>query len=216
MGASFHCILLMRTSWHQAKSFIGGDVRPLIKFLRKIHYWIVVTYLINGWISSYCVWLICISYEDPLLDCISYEDPPLDRIPDGDLLLAHAWVRGQRSDLDRSDLLKNWRPILRYGMLEGPCVQSVGRPHIGKCHLRGSKVLVYQEILVDQEQMEPNKKKLEKGPMHHCMDYTVHVHGCTTNFGFASNHEAYFFYFILCDVFCFILFGILYYLFRFA
>lgn len=110
MGASFHCILLMRTSWHQAKSFIKGDVRPLIKFLRKIHYWIVVTYLINGWISSYCVWLICISYEDPLLDCISYEDPPLDRIPDGDPLLAHAWVRGQRSDLDRSDLLKNWRP----------------------------------------------------------------------------------------------------------
>lgn len=55
-----------------------------------------------------------------------------------------------------------------------PCVQTLGRAHIGKCHMGGS------EIQVCQEKMEPENHIGRGCPTDHNLDRTAHVHGRTT------------------------------------
>lgn len=64
--------------------------------------------------------------EDLPLNHISDEDTLLDRIPDGDLALNHAHVRGQQSDLAISNLDEELKVILKWVMIEADvCKRSL-------------------------------------------------------------------------------------------
>lgn len=114
----------MQTSNHQVrKSFIRGDARAPIRFLRKIHHWIVVTYSVNGWNSFDCgqmtnlwSWFACLM---TVHSWISF----LMKIYVGSCLCHRSTVRS-------SKIRSKWR-------IEGSMCAKLGRPYIGKAHMGG-------------------------------------------------------------------------------
>lgn len=142
----------MQTSKHQAtQPFIKGDTRPPIRFLRRVHYWIIATYSINGWISSDCGKMTDLWSWFELFRGSTVES----HFRWGYTVGSHSWWRSsvescscQRSTVRSSHIKFGWRieGHTEMGNDRSPCVQK--KSH----YLKKNFILSYYKRSLKKEQ----------------------------------------------------------------